>query len=153
MADFFQTIFFHNYLLMLPVVSFVVAQVLKVIIYRVQHGKFDLERVIGAGGMPSSHAALVCSMTVGAAREFSMSSPIFAICFVLAVIVMFDAMGVRLETGKQAQILNLIMAEFEEIAQNRHDHKPLKELVGHTPFQVLSGAILGIAIGLILPVF
>ncbi len=152
MFELVKKLFFHNYLLFLPVTAFISAQILKIIIYRIQHGKLDSERIIGAGGMPSSHSAMVCALVVGAGKELSLTSPVFAVCFVLAVIVMYDAMGVRLETGRQAAILNLIMEEFEEIGKKDSQHKPLKELIGHTPFQVLCGAVLGVTLAALVPV-
>lgn len=150
---FFQRLFFGNYLLMLPIVSWAAAQIIKAIIHRVVNGKFNAERLVGSGGMPSSHAALVCSLMVGAARKFGLSNPYFAICTVLAAIVMYDAMGVRLETGKQARLLNMIMDDMREEGQDLGTEKRLKELVGHTPFQVLSGALLGVLIAILIPVF
>ena len=147
-----ERIFFNNYLLMLPVVSWTMAQVMKAVIHLLVNGKFSGERLFGSGGMPSSHSALVCSLFVGAVRKFGMASPYSAITLVLAAIVMYDAMGVRLETGKQAKLLNIIMDDFKEDGQDLGQEK-LKELVGHTPLQVLSGALLGVLIAILIPVF
>lgn len=147
-----ERIFFNNYLLMLPVLSWVAAQVLKTILYFAVNRKFNAERLFGSGGMPSSHSALVCSLFVGAVRKFGMASPYSAITLVLAMIVMYDAMGVRLETGKQARLLNIIMDDLKEDGQDLGQEK-LKELVGHTPLQVLSGALLGVLIAILVPVF
>ena len=94
---------------MLPVVSWAAAQLCKAIIHFTLSGSFKAERLVGSGGMPSSHAALVCSLFIGCAKKFGFSSPYFAIAFVLAAIVMYDAMGVRLEAGKQARLLNTIL--------------------------------------------
>ncbi len=146
-------LFFNNYLLMLPIVGFLSAQVLKTIIDLLINRKFSPERLLGSGGMPSSHAALVCSLFVGTAKKFGMSSPFFAITFVLAVIVMYDAMGVRLETGKQAKLLNRIIEDLREENHEWSSEKKLKELVGHTPLQVLSGALLGVLLAIMIPAF
>ncbi len=145
-----QRLFFNNYLLMLAVVAWSTAQILKTILHLIMTKQFSGERLVGSGGMPSSHSALVCSLFVGTARLEGLSSPLFAIAFVLAAIVMYDAMGVRLETGKQAQVLNKLMKDLKE----PHDKElRLKEMVGHTPFQVLSGALLGVLLAVLIPVF
>ncbi|MDL2294927.1 divergent PAP2 family protein [Ruminococcaceae bacterium OttesenSCG-928-D13] len=148
-----QKLFFNNYLLMLPVISWAVAQLLKTLLTLAMTRKFEPERLVGSGGMPSSHSALVCSLFVGTAKKYGASSPYFAITLVLAMIVMYDAMGVRLETGKQAKLLNRIIDDLREEGQDIGYDKKLKELVGHTPFQVLSGALLGILIAILIPVF
>ena len=143
MFELIKKLFFYNYLLFLPVTAFIAAQILKIIIYRIQHGKFDTERIIGAGGMPSSHSAMVCALVVGAGKELSLASPVFAICFVLAVIVMYDAMGVRREAGTQATVINQILKDVL-INGKRISDEELKELVGHTPFEVLGGLLVGL---------
>lgn len=148
-----QKIFFNNYLLMVPIFSWAAAQLIKTAIAFAANGKFDGERLFGAGGWPSSHSSLVCSLFVGAARKFGLDSPIFAIAFVLAAIVMYDAMGVRRETGEQAKVLNQILEDLQEEGQGFEYKKKLKEMVGHTPFQVFCGALLGILIAILVPVF
>ncbi len=148
-----ERIFFNNYLLMLAVVSWVTAQLLKTLLDFVINRKFTAERMVGSGGMPSSHSALVCSLIVGSARAYGLSSAYFAICFVLAVVVMYDAMGVRLETGRQAKVLNRMMEDLKDEDQEIDYGKKLKEMVGHTPLQVFSGALLGILVSILIPVF
>ncbi len=149
-----EKIFFGNYLLMLSIFGWVAAQLLKTLLDFLVNGKFDGERLVGSGGMPSSHAALVCALFVGAAKKFGLSSPYFAITFVLAAVVMYDAMGVRQETGKQARLLNIIMDDLRDEKEGAGlEHDRLKELVGHTPLQVLSGALLGAMISVLVPVF
>jgi acid phosphatase family membrane protein YuiD len=101
-----------NYLLYVSLSSWLAAQICKTIINFYLVGKWDLERMFGAGGMPSAHSARVCSLTVAAARKFGVSSPYFAIAFILAAIVMYDAMGVRHETGEQAKILNRLLNDW-----------------------------------------
>lgn len=133
-----------NQVLVSAVAGWTVAQVLKTIIDCVLNKSFNAERLFGSGGMPSSHSATVCSLTVAAGLCFGIESFEFAVSFVLAMIVMYDAMGVRRETGKQAKLLNSILLENPlklsgEVLQER-----LKEYVGHTPLQVFAGAVLGI---------
>ncbi len=160
----FKRIFFGNYLLMVAVIGWVAAQVGKTITHFIVVGKLDASRLVGSGGMPSSHASMVCALFVGAIRQYGPSSPHSAITLVLACIVMYDAMGVRLETGKQARLLNLIVEDLreerdEEAAEGEAEKiepdygDKLKELVGHTPLQVLSGALLGVLIAILVPVF
>lgn len=137
---------------MVSVLSWLAAQFIKTIIYLIVNREIKIERLVGAGGMPSSHSAMVCSLLVGSILKHGASSEIFAISFVLAVVVMYDAMGVRRETGKQAAILNRIIQDLKH--KNQIDvEQQLKEMVGHTPFQVMAGAVLGIAIALLIPVF
>ena len=138
---------------MLPVISWVAAQVCKTILDFSINKTFTAERLVGSGGMPSSHSSTVCALFVGAARKFGGSSPEFAITLVLAAIVMYDAMGVRLETGKQAKLLNKIIEDLRDDNEGLFHEKKLKELVGHTPLQVMSGALLGVLIAIVIPVF
>ena len=150
-----QKLFFNNYLLMLPIISWVAAQICKTILDFVVNGSFSRERLVGAGGMPSSHSALVCSFLVGTARKLGPQSPLFALAFVLAAVVMYDAMGVRRETGRQAKVINKILDDLrgDGPQQEGSQTQKLKEMVGHSPLQVLSGALLGILIAIIIPVF
>ena len=131
---------------MSAVMGWLIAQILKVLIYAVINREFKLERFVGSGGMPSSHSATVCALVTATVLEYGTSSFEFAIAGVLAIIVMYDARGVRLETGKQAEAINQL---FDLLT----DHKvepvvKLKELVGHTPLQVVAGAILGTVVAL-----
>lgn len=125
------------------------AQVLKTIIYALMHGRIDWSRIFGDGGMPSGHSATVCAVATSAGIEYGLGSFPFAISVIVAIIVMHDAMGVRLETGKQAKILNEFMDLFEKLEQPLSDQEKLKELVGHTPLQVCMGGLLGIGIGIL----
>ena len=104
------------------------------------------ERLVGSGGMPSSHSATVCGMTTAAALHYGVGSFEFAVCFILSMVVMYDAMGVRRETGKQAKLLNSILLENPLKLSGEVLQEKLKEYVGHTPLQVAAGAILGIAL-------
>ncbi len=125
-----------------------VAQILKTILYVVVNREFVPERLLGDGGMPSSHSATVMSMVTAVAYDCGPGSPEFAIALIFAVIVMHDAMGVRRETGKQAVAINNMLEYFEELGQKPIEVQ-LKEFVGHTPFQVTMGAILGVVVGVI----
>ncbi len=126
------------------------AQVLKTIIYWVVNKKFDIWRLFGDGGMPSGHSATVTSIAMISALIYGTGSFQFAISTMLAVIVCHDAMGVRQETGKQAKVLNEIMKSFDILLKDALPEVKLKEFVGHTPFQVFTGIIIGIVHGLII---
>ena len=138
-----------NKVLITALLGWLVAQVLKVIIVRIKEKRFDFKRIVGSGGMPSSHSSFVASLCTAVAFEEGLGSPLFAACFVLAFIVMYDASGVRREAGRQAEILNEII---DNIGKDDPDMfgKRLKELIGHTPFQVTVGAILGVVIGILM---
>ena len=143
-----------NYVLVTAVISSLLAQFTKVILNLIILGKFIPERLWGAGGMPSAHSATVCALLVTTGRYCGTGSTEFALALVLAIIVMYDAMGVRRETGEQAKILNRMLSEWmdrESDAMPFLGDKKLKEMVGHTPIQVLTGAIFGIAVGLLMP--
>ena len=135
-----------NQILVSAVVGWTVAQVLKTLIDCALNKSFNAERLVGSGGMPSSHSATVCALTTAAALE----SFEFAVSFVLAMVVMYDAIGVRRETGKQAKLLNSILMENPLKLNAEVLQEKLKEYVGHTPLQVLAGAILGIGLSLLL---
>lgn len=137
----------HNPVLVAAVMGWFVAQVLKTIIHLIVTKQFVLERMVGSGGMPSSHAATVCALATAAGLEFGGGSYEFAVAVILAIIVMHDARGVRRETGIQARILNEMMETFRKMGNKMTAEERLKEFVGHTPLQVLVGALLGILIG------
>ena len=137
----------HNPFLLCPLGSWFAAQVLKVIINAMVTKKLDWERLIGDGGMPSGHSATVSSLAMMALLRCGPGSFEFAVCAVLAIIVCHDAMGVRLETGKQAQMLNEIIRTVEVLTKQDLPEVKLKELVGHTPVQVLAGITIGVCWG------
>lgn len=139
-----------NQVLMCSVVGWTVAQALKTLIDLVINRSFNPERLFGSGGMPSSHSATVCALTTASGMHYGPGSFEFAISFVLAMIVMYDAMGVRRETGKQAKLLNSVF--FENILNLDDIFLPerLKEYVGHTPLQVAAGAVLGIGVSVLM---
>ena len=135
-----------NQVLISAVLGWTVAQVLKTIIDCVLNRSFNPERLVGSGGMPSSHSSTVCALTAASGMRYGAGSFEFAVCFVLSMIVMYDAMNVRMETGKQSKLLNRVF--FENILELDGVilQERLKEYVGHTPVQVVAGAVLGIVI-------
>ena len=137
-----------NQLLVSAVVGWVVAQFLKTLIDFALNKNFNAERLVGSGGMPSSHSATVCGLTTAAFLEYGAGSFEFAVSFVMSMVVMYDAIGVRRETGKQAKLLNSILMENPLKLNAEVLQEKLKEYVGHTPLQVLMGGLLGIAVGL-----
>lgn len=140
---------FTNVVFLSAACGWLVAQVLKTLIHMLFTKKFVAERLIGSGGMPSSHSATVCALATAACVQFGAGSFEFAVSLILALIVMYDAIGVRRETGIQAKLLNEIISIFVEMGEkDLSPDEKLKEFVGHTPLQVLAGAILGILIAL-----
>lgn len=153
--ELFKQVYGFNYLLSISLTGWLVAQVLKTLLNGLFLGRFSLERMWGSGGMPSSHSATVCSLVVAAARLYGPDSAIFALAFIMAIIVMYDAMGVRRETGEQAKILNRMLTDWMEAESANSPFlgdKKLKEMVGHTPFEVLGGAIVGVVVGWLIPI-
>lgn len=139
-----------NQLLVSAVAGWIVAQVLKTMLDFALNRTINWERMVGSGGMPSSHSATVCGLTTAAALHYGVSSFEFAVCFVLSMVVMYDATGVRRETGKQAKLLNSILSENPLKLNAEVLQEKLKEYVGHTPLQVVAGAILGICLALVI---
>jgi len=119
--------------------------ILKTVIFAVINKGMDFRRLIGDGGMPSGHSATVSSLAAISFLVYGPASFEFAVCALLAVIVCHDAMGVRLETGKQAVVLNELIQSFSVFATEKLPEVKLKEFVGHTPVQVLAGILIGIA--------
>lgn len=147
--SFFQELL-NNRIFWTSAAGWLVAQVLKTIIHLILIKEFRAERLVGSGGMPSSHSATVCALATSVCFEFGAGSFEFAISLLLAIIVMYDAMGVRRETGIQAKLLNDILRTFEDMGRSEMSaHDKLKEFVGHTPLQVLVGALLGIFIAVL----
>ncbi|MBE3126754.1 MAG: divergent PAP2 family protein, partial [Candidatus Atribacteria bacterium] len=135
------SLIFRNKIIIIAFITWVVNQILKLIIFYITEKKWDMRRFVGAGGMPSTHSALsICVATTIGLKE-GWDSPLFALAIVIAFIIMADAAGVRRETGEQAKVLNKIILEFFEERKIRD--KNLKELVGHTPFEVIVGAFIG----------
>ena len=139
-----------NRFLITGVSSWFVAQLIKTIIHAIINKKLVLERMVGDGGMPSGHSATVTSLAVISGLTFGFNTFQFAVTALLAIIVCHDAMGVRLETGKQAQIINELTKAFEVWTKKDLPEVKLKEFVGHTPIQVIAGITIGIANGCIM---
>ena len=139
-----------NQVLVSAVAGWIVAQVLKTMLDFALNRTINWERMVGSGGMPSSHSATVCGLTTAAALRYGVSSFEFDVCFVLSMVVMYDATGVRRETGKQAKLLNSILSENPLKLNAEVLQEKLKEYVGHTPLQVVAGAILGICLALVI---
>lgn len=132
----------QNKVFITAVTAWATAQILKVLTNYLKEQKLNIERLVGAGGMPSSHSALVVSLATAVGLQLGWHSPLFAIACVLAAIVMYDAAGVRRAAGKQAKILNTLITEYYTHHAIREGR--LKELLGHTPVEVFAGALLGV---------
>lgn len=142
--------FLDNYLLISALCGWLIAQILKVFTGMFSQEKFSLTRLLFSnGGMPSSHSATVMALATAAFLGEGIGSPIFAVCVILSIIVMNDAVGVRQETGKQAKLINQIVREMSS-GNPRDVETGLKELVGHTPLQVVMGAITGVCVSVAL---
>lgn len=125
--------------------AWAIAQALKVLLTLIISRKFDSTRIWGSGGMPSSHSATTCAMMMMIGFSEGFNSAVFALAFAFSAVVMYDAAGVRRSTGKNAAVLNRLIDKL--YTDGSFDEEHLKELVGHTPIQVLAGALLGIFIG------
>ena len=125
--------------------AWAIAQGLKVLLTLIISRKFDSTRLWGSGGMPSSHSSTTCALMMMIGFSEGFDSAIFAMAFAFSAIVMYDAAGVRRSTGKNAAVLNRLIDRLAN--DGTFDEEHLKELVGHTPIQVLAGALLGILIG------
>lgn len=137
----------RNKCLWLPLVLWFLIQTFKVIVDLVKNKKLDVKRIMGAGGMPSSHSAIVCSVAVCIGKQYGFNSGIFALSVIMAFVVMYDAAGVRRAAGKQARILNKIL-ETPGLTTGEVQEK-LIEALGHTPVQVIVGAVIGIVAGVV----
>ena len=159
-----------NYILDVAVVAWFAAQLIKVVLAYIPNRKVNWERMVGAGGMPSSHSSFVCAIAVAMAKKQGYTSPMFALALGFAAVVMYDAMGVRRAAGEQAKVLNqmaldvkdmfqMLIEEFESLASGKKTgigeapSKKLKEFLGHTPLEVFCGALLGILIAVLIPAF
>ena len=137
---------FGNRAIQAAILAWAIAQAIKVILTLAISKRFDSSRVLGSGGMPSSHSAMACALVTTLGFREGFSSSLFALAFCFAGVVMYDAAGVRRSAGKNAAVINHLL---DGLAGNglHLDEERLKELVGHTPVQVLAGALLGILIG------
>lgn len=134
-----------NSVLLVAVVACLIAQASKLAFELIKNGKVNVRALVTTGGMPSAHSALVTSLATGVGQTSGWASPEFAIATIFAIIVMYDAAGVRQAAGKQARILNQMIDElFSEHHAFNEDR--LKELLGHTPVQVIVGSVLGVTV-------
>ena len=146
MKEFITEFYKYHYYWLVPVLTWIGIQLFKFIYDRVETGKWHIERLTGSGGMPSSHSALVMCLATIVGKNFGINTPVFGVAAIFAGVVIHDAAGVRREVGKQAKIINEILLKKGITGEEK-----LKELVGHTPFQVLIGSIIGFIIGIIMP--
>lgn len=158
----------YNVILIVAVISWVLAQLIKTAIDLFKTKKFSPERLTGAGGMPSAHSATVCSLAITTCRVCGICSAEFALAMVLALVVMYDATGVRRAAGLHAKEINRlrrVVNELDEEFMDKFDDKidevssrdaeemqDLKEYLGHTPLEVLCGALLGILVAMAFPI-
>lgn len=137
-----------NRILIAGMAAWASAQILKTITYAIVNKTLDLKRLLGDGGMPSAHSATVTAIAVATGFIEGFDSSIFAVAIMIAFIVMHDAMGVRLETGKQAKVINdMIKLVYTE---DMSPEEKLKEFVGHTPSQVVAGFVLGVFVDVVI---
>lgn len=138
---------FYNAILVSALIAWLIAQLLKVGVNLFLAKKLDLQLLLSSGGFPSSHSAMVSALALGIGKYYGWDSPVFAVSAVYGMVVLYDAAGVRRAAGKQAEVLNQLLARLSQgsdLAQDR-----LKELIGHTPFEVFGGVIVGIIVGLL----
>lgn len=139
---------FTNRILITAILSWFIAQMIKVLQTLIKEHRFDFTRLFGSGGMPSSHASFTVSLAAAIGLEMGFNGFEFALATAFSIVVMYDATGIRRSAGEQAAILNRIVEKFGK--ETIHDTgKKLKELLGHTPKQVFAGAILGILVAVI----
>lgn len=148
MREVFINFFMKNHILSVTVAAWVFTQTIKVTLGVIREKKFNFRWFIGTGGMPSSHAAGATALALSSGLELGFSSPVFALAFVFAIVTMFDAQGVRRSAGEQAEILNKILEDI--YFQGKIKEGKVRELLGHTPIQVLAGSIIGALIALAL---
>lgn len=156
---------YMNIALLVSLMSWIVAQLIKVVIHAVKYKTFNPERLFGAGGMPSSHSSTVCALAISIVKIEGFQSTEFAIAMILAMVVMYDATGVRRSAGIHAKQINRLRHIVDQLGEEMlddidekldeeedpEDTKELKEYLGHTPLQVLCGALLGIIIAMAFP--
>jgi len=148
----------YNGIIISAITAWASAQIIKTLLHFVKFKHFYAQRLIGAGGMPSSHTSLVISVLLSVARKDGVASTMFGIMFILAAVVIYDAMGVRRAAGQHAKEINRMKEIFADINDDddekhiKHDEKKLQEYLGHTPLEVLGGALLGIIVAMIVPI-
>lgn len=137
----------HNTILFSAITAWLIAQILKLLINLMLQRKLDLPLLWSSGSFPSSHTATVSSLAMGIGKYYGWNSPIFAVAAVFAMIVMYDAAGVRRAAGKQAEAINQLVERLYQGSEPNQER--LKELIGHSPFEVLGGAVVGVLVGII----
>ena len=147
--NWFQELLSNGFLLV-ALSSWFWAQLIKTIIHAIVTKKLDWTRLVGDGGMPSGHSATVSSLATATSLVYGPGSFQFAMAVIFAIVVCKDAMGVRLETGKQAVIINDIVESFNALMSEKLMDAKLKEFVGHTPLQVIAGILLGVGNALVM---
>jgi len=138
---------FQNHTLLVSAAAWIVAQTLKVLVCLLQERQLDLWRLASAGGMPSSHSALVSALATAVALKDGVRSTTFAIAVVFAAVVMYDAAGIRQAVSIQARILNRMLDEY--FKHQKFSEERLRELLGHTRIEVFVGSLLGVSIALL----
>ncbi|MBR4223376.1 MAG: divergent PAP2 family protein [Oscillospiraceae bacterium] len=158
----------YNYILVTAVLSWWLSQIIKFVINLIKYKELNFERLTGAGGWPSAHSSMVCSASVAVGRVEGVSSTAFAIVCIFSLITMYDAMGVRRAAGQHAKEINRInefLINFDDIKNAISSDDPIghiaktaeknynimKEYLGHTPFEVFSGAVIGILFAFLMP--
>lgn len=135
--------------LLAPLVAWGIAQVAKVTLSSVRQRRLNLRVLAETGGMPSSHSAIVMGLTTAIGKYAGLTSAAFAIALIFSFVVMYDAAGLRRAAGRQAEVLNRLVEDLVHMRGVQEER--LRELLGHTPVEVLVGAVLGIAVGILLP--
>ena len=147
-----------NIMIESAILANVLAQLIKIPIYYIKHRKWRISLIVSTGGMPSSHAAFVASLATAVALESGVGSVYFAIAFVLAAVVIYDAMGIRRHAGKHAAMLNKLIADLKELIESPNlmrrfsdpaYHKQFKELLGHEPAETFWGSLFGIGVAVV----
>ena len=130
-----------------PLAAWLIAQIFKVLLTSFRQRRLNLRVLAETGGMPSSHSAIVMGLTSAVGRINGVASDIFAVALILSLVVMYDAAGVRRAAGRQAAVLNRLVEDLVHMRGIQEDR--LRELLGHTPIEVLVGGVLGIVVGLV----
>jgi hypothetical protein len=133
-----------NTVLIAALIAWSIAQVVKLPLHYLLKREWDWSLLMSAGGMPSSHSALVVAVTHAIGLTLGFSSPLYALALVLAMIVLYDATGVRRQAGEHARVINAIVSDL--VAGHPLKEEQLKELIGHTPGEVIAGATLGLVV-------
>ncbi len=139
---------FSNQILWTAVIADIEAQVLKAVLVLISERQWRSDRLFGPGGMPSSHAAFVTALATGVGFSDGLGSPLFAVALIFALIVMYDAVGVRQAAGKHALVLNQVTAELHEMFNEGFKPEVLQVFLGHNSLQVVAGLILGLSVAL-----